>query len=101
MITTQIKNSFLFYVFMLFVCLNSVFLGDSAAQVNSNYTFESIDVVGVDFLALTASSDFEDYAGYTRSPDGEKEVGFTIIDGVFTAYDFPGSQHTLFLCAWQ
>ena len=61
-----------------------------------NYTFESIDVVGVDFLALTASSDFEDYAGYTRSPDSKKESAFTLIDGVFTTYDFPGSQNTYF-----
>ena len=60
------------------------------------YTFESIDVPGVDFLALTASSDFEDYAGYTRSADGEKDVGFTLIDGVFTTYDFPGSKNTYF-----
>ena len=96
MITTQIKSNFLFYTFMLFVCLNSFFLRNSAAQVSSNYTFESIDVPGVDFLAVTASSDFEDYAGYTRSSDGEKEVGFTLIDGVFTAYDFPGSQNTYF-----
>ena len=96
MITTQIKSSFLFYTFMLFVCLNSVFLGDSAAQVSSNYIFESIDVPGVDFLAVTASSDFEDYGGYTRSPDGEKIVGFTLIDGVFRTYDFPGSQNTYF-----
>ena len=61
-----------------------------------NYTFESIDVPGVDFLAVTASSDFEDYAGYTRSPDGKKMVGFTLIDGVFRTYDFPGSQNTYF-----
>ena len=60
------------------------------------YTFETIDVPGVDFLALTASSDFEDYAGYTKSDDGEKEVGFTLINGVFTTYDFPGSQNTYF-----
>ena len=60
------------------------------------YTFESIDVPGVEFLALTASSDFEDYAGYTKSADGEKMVGFTLIDGVFSTYDFPGSQHTYF-----
>ena len=60
------------------------------------YTFETIDVPGVAFLALTASSDFEDYAGYTKNTDGEKEVGFTLIDGVFTTYDFPGSQKTHF-----
>ncbi|MYE89075.1 hypothetical protein F4X33_08795 [Candidatus Poribacteria bacterium] len=61
-----------------------------------NYTYESIDVPGVDFLALAASSDFGGYAGYARSPDGEKEVAFTLIDGVFTTYDFPGSQNTYF-----
>ena len=64
--------------------------------VTFTYTFESIDVPGVDFLALTASSDFEDYAGYTKSADGEKDVAFTLIDGIFTTYDFPGSQNTYF-----
>ena len=99
----QTKPSFLFSTFTLFVCLNSFFLGNSAAQVtgepvgiSANYTFETIDVEGVDFLALAASSDFEDYAGYTLSADGEKEVGFTLIDGVFETYDFPGSQKTHF-----
>ena len=62
----------------------------------ATYTFESIDVPGVTFLALTASSDFEDYAGNTSSPNGEKMVGFTLIDGVFTTYDFPGAQNTYF-----
>jgi hypothetical protein len=77
----QTKTSFLFYPFTLFVCLNCFFLGNTDAQVGdeavvttggSDYTFETIDVPGVEFLALTASSDFEDYAGYTRSLDGEK-----------------------------
>ena len=63
---------------------------------DSGYTFESIDVAGVDFLELTASSDFEDYAGNTLSADGEKIIGFTLIDGVFETYDFPGSQNTYF-----
>ena len=102
---TQIKNSFLFYTFTLFVCFNSFFLINSAAQVgdgsgigsaSENYTFETIDVPGVDFLALTASADFGDYAGSTKSADGEKEVAFTLIDGVFMTYDFPGSQNTYF-----
>ncbi|MDE0013680.1 MAG: T9SS type A sorting domain-containing protein, partial [Candidatus Poribacteria bacterium] len=61
-----------------------------------NYTYENIDVPGVDFLAVTASSDFADYAGYTKSADGEKMVAFTLIDGVFETYDFPGSQNTYF-----
>ena len=83
------------------MCLNSFFLKDTTAQDNAasasdNYTFETIDVPNVDFLAVTASSDFEDYAGYTKSPDGEKEVAFTLIDGVFTTYSFPGSQNTYF-----
>ena len=101
----QIKNSFLFSIFTLFTCFNFFFLTDTNAQVlngpgvgsaSENYTFESIDVPGVDFLAVTASSDFQDYAGYTKSADGEKEVGFTLIDGVFTTYDFPSSQKTHF-----
>ena len=102
----QTKTRFLFYTFTLSVCLNCFFLRDTAAQeVNitpvaapedSNYTFESIDVAGVDFLALTASSDFEDYAGYTQLAEGGKYVAFTIIDGVFSTYDFPGSKNTFF-----
>ena len=35
-------------------------------------------------------------AGYTKSADGEKDVAFTLIDGVFMTYDFPGSQNTYF-----
>ena len=81
------KISFLFYTFTLFVCLNSLFLGNSAAQVtiepvaapvDSPYTFERIDVEGVNFLAVTASNNFADYAGYTKSADGERDVAFTL-----------------------
>ena len=102
---THIKTSFLFYTFTLCLCFNLFFLSNTIAQVgdglatgsiSENYTFESIDVEGVEFLALTASSDFEDYAGYTKSADGEKDVGFTLIDGVFMTYDFPGAQNTYF-----
>ena len=101
----QIKTNFSFYIFTLLMCLNSFFLTNTIAQnstepvgapANANYTFETIDVPGVDFLAVTASSDFEDYAGYTKSADGEKMVAFTLIDGVFMTYDFPGSQNTYF-----
>ena len=98
---THVKTSFLFFTFTLFVCLNSFFLIDTAAQVgdgsaSENYTFESIDVPGVDFLAVTASSDFEDYAGYTKSADGQKMIAFTLIDAEFMTYDFPGSKNTYF-----
>ena len=97
---THIKTSFLFCTFTLLLCLNSFFLRETAAQssesAGDNYTFETIEVPGVDFLAVTASSDFEDYAGYTKSADREKEVAFTLIDGVFTTYDFPDSQKTHF-----
>ena len=102
--STQIRMNFLFFI-TFFMCLSSFFLTNTAAQVNitpvdapddSRYTFESIEVEGVDFLAVTASSDFDDYAGYTQLADGEKDVAFTIIDGVFTTYDFPGSQETRF-----
>ena len=103
---TRVKTRFLFYTFTLFLCLDSFLLLDTAAQevnitpveapADSAYTFESIDVEGVQFLAVTASSDFDDYAGYAQMTEGEKEVGFTLIDGVFTTYDFPGSQKTHF-----
>ena len=68
----------------------------SAKSVADNYTFETIEVPGVDFLSVTASSDFQDYAGYTKSANDTKDVAFTLIDGVFTTYDFPGSQNTYF-----
>ena len=93
---THIKTHFLFYTFTLFVCLNAFFIGNAAAQGGSNYTFETIDVEGVEFLAVTASSDFEDYAGNTPSADGEKMVAFTLIDGVFETHDFPGAKNTYF-----
>ena len=101
----QIKTSFLFVMLTFFVYVNFFFLSNTEAQTDNEptppspgftYTYESIDVPGVDFLALTASSDFEDYAGNTWSADGEKMVGFTLIDGVFTTYDFPGAQNTYF-----
>ena len=97
---TQIKNRFLFFTFTLLICLNSFFLINTPAQVlesvSDNYTFETIDVPDVDFLAVAASSDFQDYAGYTKSADGEKDLAFTLIDGVFTTYDFPGAENTYF-----
>ena len=86
---------------ILFLCLTSCFTGYAVAQVNTetpiaDYTFETIEVPSVDFLEVAASNDFGDYAGNTRSPDGEKTIGFTLIDGVFSTYDFPGSQNTYF-----
>ncbi len=96
----QKKTASLLGMLALFVCLNSVLPMEAAAQLqelraNYFYTHETIDVPDVNFLALTASSDFEDYAGYTRNADG-KEVAFTLMDGVFKTYDFPGSQKTHF-----
>lgn len=96
----QIKTSICFYFFLLFMCLNFYFNlstdAQSRASASDNYTFETINVPGVDFLAVTASSDLEDYAGNTPSADGEKMVGFTLIDGVFTIHEFPGAQGTYF-----
>ena len=103
--TTQIRTSFLFYLLTFFLCLNTIFLWNAAAQVDeepsvgpagTNYIYETIEVPGIDFLEVAASNDFGDYAGNTLSPDGEKTIGFTLIDGVFTTYDFPGSLKTNF-----
>ncbi len=69
----------------------------SVSEISSPYyIYESIDVPSVDFLELTASNDFGGYAGNTRSSDGTKTIGFTLIDGVFKTYDFPGSVNTYF-----
>ena len=97
----KIKTNSVLYTFTLFMCLNSFFLMNAAAQggttsVSDNYTFETIKVPGVDFLALTSSSDFEDYGGYTKRADDGKIVAFTLIDGDFMTYDFPGAQETRF-----
>ena len=85
----------------LFISLIVCFTGYALAQVETetpiaDYIFETIEVPGVDFLEVAASNDFGDYAGNTRSPDGEKTIGFTLIDGVFTTYDFPDSLNTYF-----
>ena len=85
----------------LLICLIICFTGYAVAQMSpeipiADYTFETIEVPGVDFLEVAASNDFGDYAGNTRSLDGEKTIGFTLIDGVFSTYDFPGSQNTYF-----
>ena len=96
----RIKTSLLYYMLMFLLFLNFYFIMNADAQANAtvsdNYTFETIDVSGVNFLAVTASSDFEDYAGNTKSTDGAKDIGFTLIDGVFATYDFPGAHGTYF-----
>ena len=101
---TRIKPKFLFFTFTLFLCLNSFFLTNTDAQVDTepaatladDYTFETIEVEGVQFLAITSSSDYEDYGGYTQRADDGKTVAFTLIDGVFMTYDFPEAQETRF-----
>ncbi len=85
----------------LFICLIICFTWHAAAQISAeipiaDYIFETIEVPGVDFLEVAASNDFGDYAGNTRSSDGEKTIGFTLIDGVFKTYDFPGALKTNF-----
>ena len=94
-------NHYTKIAFILSICLTICFIADTVAQVETeiliaDYTFETIEVPGVDFLEVAASNDFGDYAGNTRTPDGEKTIGFTLIDGVFTTYDFPGSLNTFF-----
>ena len=85
----------------LFICLIICFMGYAVIPVAAetpiaDYIFETIEVPGIDFLEIAASNDFGDYAGNTRSPDGGKIVGFTLIDGVFRRHDFPGSVNTFF-----
>ena len=81
----------------LIICFTGYVVSHVYAEIPiADYTFETIEVPGVDFLEVSASNDFGDYAGNTRSPDGEKKIGFTLIDDVFTTYDFPDSLNTYF-----
>ena len=50
------------------------------------YNFETIEVPNVDFLELTSTNDLGHFAGNTRSPDGQRMVGFTLIDGILSTY---------------
>lgn len=63
-----------------------------ATEPTVDYVFETIEVPGVEFLELTSTNDLGHFAGNTRSPDGEKTVGFTVIDRVYTTYDVPNSR---------
>ena len=65
-----------------------------ASESTVDYIFEAIGVPGVEFLEVTASNDLGHYAGNTRSPDGEKTIGFTLINGIYSTYDFPDSNNT-------
>ena len=85
----------------LFICLIICFMGYAVIPVAAetpiaDYIFETIEVPGIDFLEVAASNDFGDYAGNTRGRDGEKIVGFTLIDGIFRRHDFKGSVNTFF-----
>lgn len=85
----------------LFVCLICCATSHTIAQVGTetptaDYIFETIEVPGVDFLEVTSSNDFGHYAGNTQSPDDNKLIGFTLIDGVFSTYDVPDSERTVF-----
>ena len=65
-----------------------------ASESIVDYVFETVKVPGVEYLEVTASNDLGHYAGNTRGPDGEKTIGFTLINGVYSTYDFPDSTNT-------
>ena len=65
-----------------------------ASEPIVDYLFDVIGIPGVEFLEVTASNDLGHYAGNTRSPDGEKTIGFTLINGIYSTYDFPDSNNT-------
>ena len=92
------------FTFFIAICLNLLSVAGNtllwalaeSSEPTVEYVFETIEVPGVDFLELTSTNDLGHYAGNTRSPDGEKIVGFTLVDGVFSTYDVPGSLKTVF-----
>ena len=92
------KTSIFGFTFLIAICLLVSLHGGTllwafptSSESTVEYIFETIDVAGVDFLELTSSNDLGHYAGNTLSPDGEKTMGFTLIDGVLSTYDVPGS----------
>ena len=94
----RINTKLPLYICLLISIVVCAFAQADAETPIADYIFETIEVPGVDFLEVAASNDFGDYAGNTRSPDGEKIIGFTLIDGVFATYDFPSFRQYLFLC---
>ena len=93
------KTTIFRFTFFIAICFILVLAdGDTplwalpeSSEPTAEYFFETIEVPGVDFLELTSSNDLGHYAGNTLSPDGEKTIGFTLIDGVFSTYDVPDS----------
>ena len=93
------KTSIFHFTFFIAICLSLVSVAGNtllwalpeSSESTVDYIFETIEVPGIDFLELTSSNDLGDYAGNTRSPDGEKTIGFTLIDGLLSTYDVPGS----------
>ena len=65
-----------------------------ASEPIVDFLFDTIEVPGVEFAEVTASNDLGHYAGNTRGSDWEKSIGFTLIDGVYSTYDFPDSNNT-------
>ena len=93
------KTSIFHFTFFIAICLSFVSVAGNTllwalsepSESTVDYIFETIEVPGIDFLELTSSNDLGDYAGNTRGPDGEKTIGFTLIDGLLSTYDVPGS----------
>ncbi len=82
-------------IFLTIVSVNGAALlwaQSEATEPTLDYVFETIEVPGVEFLELTSTNDIGHFAGNTRSPDGEKMVGFTLIDGVYATYNVPNSR---------
>ena len=93
----QKKTQLPLFIWLIILCFTEYAVAQVETEIPiADYIFETIEVPGVDFLEVAASNDFGGYAGNTRGPDGAKTIGFTLIDGVFATYDFPGSVNTFF-----
>lgn len=83
---------------LMVICILALVAGNlpvwglsESPEASVEYIFETIEVPGVDFLELTSTNDLGHFAGNTLSPDGEKTIGFTLVDGVLSTYDVPNS----------
>ena len=92
------KTAVFRFSLLMVICILALVAGNlpvwglsESPEASVEYIFETIEVPGVDFLELTSTNDLGHFAGNTRNPDGEKTIGFTLIDGVLSTYDVPDS----------
>ncbi len=93
--TLAFRFAFLTIVWLTLLSMNGnaqLWVQSEPTETAVDYVFETIKVPGVEFLELISTNDLGHFAGNARGLDSEKMVGFTLIDGVYAAYNVPNSR---------